>query len=445
MAGNQQLLIRAGHVLTMDAGLGDLPTGDVLVDGSEIVDVAPRIPVGGTWGGEVIDARGMLVTPGLVDNHRHMWQSLIRGVSANLTFGEYFAHVLEVLSGRFTPDDIYLGNLLAAYEALASGVTTVLDWSHALNTPAHALAALHGLEDSGARAVFGYGPPSIEWFQSDGQPRTGDVKRVHDRVRPDGLVGFALAIRGPEFSTMDRVRADIALARELGVNVTMHAGIPGFHEAAPSVRLLADAGLLGGDLTFVHANVMTVDDFRNIARSGGHVSCSPEVEMQKGFGRCPLGTILAAGARPTVSVDAVTAVGGDLLTQLRFALQTQRLADHREAREETGEPLPSLPITTRDVLPYATTHAAASLGLDHRIGSLTPGRQADIVLFDADDLNIFLSEPSAALAQSAHPGNVHTVLVAGRVVKRDRRLVGVDLEPLRRKARHANRRLLRGE
>lgn len=442
MRGNRQLLIRGGYVLTMNDDLGDLPCGDVLIDGSQITDIAPTVAVADGWDGDVIDAGGMLVTPGFIDNHRHMWQSLIRGVSANFTFGQYFAHSLEILSGRYTPDDIYLGNLLSAYEALDAGTTTILDWSHALNTPAHAEAALRGLEDSGARAVLAYGPPSVEWWLSDGQPKDADVIRLADRITRGGLVSLGLAIRGPEFSTMERVRSDLALARELGITITMHAGVPGFHHATPSARLLADAGLLDADLTFVHCNAMTEADFTLIAQAGAHVSCSPEVEMQKGFGFAPLSAILAGGARPTVSVDVVTAIGGQLLTQVRFLLQTQRALDHQAAFEQTGAPLPELPITTRDVLPYVTTHPAASLRQDHRIGQLTPGRQADLVLIDTGDLNVLLSEPSAALVQSVHPGNIDTVLVAGRIVKQHRRLVGVDLDRLRRKARHAHRRLL---
>ncbi|MPZ28584.1 MAG: amidohydrolase family protein [Micromonosporaceae bacterium] len=440
----RRLLIHSGYPLTMDDQLGDLPTGDILIEGSQIIDVAPSIPLAATWRGEVIDATGMFVTPGLIDNHRHLWQSLIRGLSANFTFGEYFAHALEDLSGRFTPEDIYLGNLLSCYEALDAGVTTVLDWSHALNTPAHAAAALQALQGSGARATFAYGPPSIQWWHSDGAPAPADVARLHAEHRSsDSLVSVAMAIRGPEFSPPARWRADLELARDLRIRVTMHAGVPGFHERAPSARLTARAGLLGPDLTFVHCNAMDTDDFAIVAQAGAHVSCSPEVEMQKGFGLSPLGSILAAGVRPTVSVDVVTAIGGDLLTQLRFLLQTQRAVDHRTALEQTGTPLEVLPTTTRDVLPYVTSNAAASLGLADQIGTLTPGKQADLALYDASDLNLFLAEPTAGLVQAAHPGNVHTVLVAGHVVKRDKQLVGLDLEHLRGKARHANRRLLR--
>jgi 5-methylthioadenosine/S-adenosylhomocysteine deaminase len=163
--------------------------------------------------------------------------------------------------------------------------------------------------------------------------------------------------------------------------------------------------------------------------------------MQMGLGPAPLGLMLAAGARPTVSVDVVPAVAGELFTPLRFILQTERMIAQQQAAE-AGMPLTSLPITTRDVLPYATTNAAASLGMADRIGSLTPGKQADVILVNALALNTFLGEPSAVLVQFAHPGNVDTVLVAGRVVKRGGRLVGVDLGPLRRQAKEANQRLL---
>lgn len=140
-------------------------------------------------------------------------------------------------------------------------------------------------------------------------------------------------------------------------------------------------------------------------------------------------------------MDVVTAIGGDLLTQLRFLLQTQRALDHQAALEQTGVPLEALPVTTRDVLSYVTTHAADSLGLSDRIGSLTPGKQADIAIYDASDLNLFLAEPTAAMVQAAHPGNVHTVLVDGHLVKRDKQLVGLDLDQLRAKARNTNLRL----
>jgi 5-methylthioadenosine/S-adenosylhomocysteine deaminase len=438
---NKKILIKDGYVITMDGKLGDIADGAVLIEDGQIVKVGKDVDA---HGAEVMDARGMIVMPGLIDNHRHMWQGLIRGASANHTFGEYFGFSLEKLSAKFTPEDIYLGNLLCAYEALNDGVTTVLDWSHATNTIDHAKAAVKGLEDAGGRAVFAYGPPSIEWWNPKGQPNPDDVRAVHEHIsKKKGLVSMAIAIRGPEFSDMDRVKADIALARELKIRVTMHAGIPGFHDKTPSAKLIDQAGLLGDDITFVHCNAMHEDDFALIAKKGAHVSGSPEVEMQMGFGPSPMGTMLKGGAKPTVSVDVVTAVGGHLLTQLRFMLQTQRMFDNLAAVQASGgKPLESLPVKTKEVLPYVTTNPAESLGMADKIGSLTPGKQADIILVNMNDFNMFLSEPSAALVQSAHPGNVDTVMVAGNIVKRKGKLLASGLDQLREKAAKANARLL---
>jgi cytosine/adenosine deaminase-related metal-dependent hydrolase len=441
----RQLLITGSYILTLDNQLGDLPTGDILIHGSRISQIAPRITPGPDFTGQTIDASGMIAAPGLIDNHRHLWQSLVRGQSANHTFGQYFTHTLEDLSARYSPEDIYLANLLSLYEALDAGITTLLDWSHATNTPEHAAAALQALCDSPARAVFAYGPPSNAWWQSDGPPTTEQVTNLHTAHRATAnrdLVGFALAIRGPEFSHRHRCQADLELARGLGIPITTHAGIPGFYHQSPTVRLLDREGLLDSDLTFVHCNAMTTDDFRIIAEAGAHVSCSPEVEMQMGFGPAPLAAILAGGARPTVSVDVVSAIGGDLLTQTRILLQSHRAAAHQHHLATAGTPLDILPVATRDALAYATSYAAASLGLQDQIGTLTPGKQADLVLYQAGDLNLFLAEPGAALIQAAHPGNIDSVLVAGRIVKQHRRLVGPDLDQLRAKARRAHKRLL---
>lgn len=431
-------LIKGGYVLSMDGALGDLPTGEVLIDGDQIVQVAARVDARQAARAETIDATGMIVMPGLIDNHRHMWESLIRGFSANHTFGEYFARVLFGISPRLTPDDVFLGNLLSAYESLDSGITTILDWSHGTNTPEHALSAIEGLQQSGSRAVFAYGSPASNSGRPDSPPTQDDVRAAQAVLEDDPLVNLAVATSNPETSDSGRIAADIALARDLGVGVTMHS----FGTVRPSAPERLDAaGLMGSDLTFIHCNSFTPADFALVAAHGAHVSSAPEVEMQMGLGAAPLTRMLASGVHPTLSVDIVPAVGGELFSQLRFMLQTQRMLDQQQA-QQNGTPLTSLPVSTRDVLPYVTTHPAASLALGDTIGSLTPGKQADVILVNALDLNLFLSEPSAALVSAAHPGNVDTVLVAGRIVKRHMQLVGVDLAPLRRDARIANQRLL---
>jgi cytosine/adenosine deaminase-related metal-dependent hydrolase len=440
---NHKLLIKGGYILSMDTAIGDIPVGDVLIEGQVITQIAKHIAVD-EKDGTIIDASGMVVMPGLIDNHRHMWQGLIPGVSSNHTFGEYFGYALDTLSPKFTPDDASLGDELAAYEAMNAGVTTLLDWSHIAYTPDHAIGAIEGLKRSGIRAVYAYGPParSKEWFDSNAQPSPEDVRHVLQN-NLGGHVTGALAIRGPEFSTMERVKADITLARELGVHVTMHAGIPGFHEKTPSAKLINDAGLMGSDLTFVHCNAMTVEDFKLIAKGNAHVSCSPEVEMQMGLGRSPLDLMLEGGVKPTVSVDVVTAIDGHLLLQLRFLLQRQREEDQRKAFVESGKPLPTLPLKDRDVLPYVTTYPALSLGMQDAIGSLAPQKQADIILVALQDPNTFLREPSVALVQSVHPGNIDTVIIAGKIVKQHRQLLQQErIKKLYKEAEKANHRLL---
>ena len=369
-------LIRGGHVLTLDPQLGELPRGDVLILGDQIVQVAPNLNLPGP--GEIIDAEGMVVAPGLVDNHRHLWATLLRGFSADHSFGDYFGQVLLTVSPKLTTDDVYLGCLLGAYEALNTGVTTVLDWNHGTNTRDHALSAVTALRDSGIRALFGYSSPAADSVRADAPPSVIDLDAVYGMVEYDPLVGMAVATRNPESADtagLQRIADDVAQARRLGVPVTLHTGF-GSGRSAP--QWLADEGLLGPDMTLVHGNAFTPAELALIAGAGAWVSVSPDTELQMGLGAPPLRAMLDAGVRPTVSVDVVTAADSDLRVQLRLLLQTQRMLDHAAG---LGGPL--LPYSA--ALAYVTGHAAASLGLDDRIGVLAPGRQADLVLIDLAD------------------------------------------------------------
>lgn len=426
-------LIRGGQVLTLDPRLGALPRGDVLVDGDRIAALGADLDPPG--GATVIDAEQMLVMPGLVDNHRHLWVTLLRGFSVDHSFHDYFQQVLMRLSPRLTPDDVYLGCLLGAYEALDTGVTTILDWNHGTNTPDHAHAAVRALRESGIRAVFGYSSPATGFFRADSTPAPGDLDAVWQAVKDDPLVGLAVGTRNPETADeagLGRIADDIGHARRLGVPVTLHTGFGG-GRSAPG--WLSEQDLLGPDTNLVHGNAFTTEELRLVAGAGGWLTISPDTELQMGLGAPALRAILDAGLRPTVSVDVVAAAAGDLRTQLRLLLQTQRMLDHAAGREG-----PLLP--WRDGLAYVTTNAAASLGLAGTVGTLTPGAAADLVLIDltAPALAPIAAPELAALAAPA--AAVDTVLVAGRVVKRAGRLVDVDLTGLRRRAGEASQRLL---
>ena len=427
------LLIRGGHILTFDAERTEYPCADVLLDHGRIAAVGPDLagtPAGA--GAEHIDATGMVVLPGFIDTHRHNWNALLRGLGADwTTFGTYFQIGLATLSAHLTPEDVAIGGRLAALESLWYGTTTVLDWFHATNTPEHAVAAYQALRGSGLRGTFGYGPSSIHWFDGAG-PDPDSVIALHQAWRDDpGLLGFALAIRGPEFSPMPRVGEDLALARDLGIPVTMHAGIDGFWQQAPSVQLLEKQDLLGPDLTFVHANLLSPEELAAVAGCGAHVSLSPVVESTLHMGACPLPAVLAAGIQPSVSTDGVTGSNADPFGQLR------ELARQRPA--EAGV------VPAGDLLSYVTIDAARTLGIGHLTGSLEPGKAADVVLLRPSP-NLIprpAGETAASVVIGADGGNVDTVIVDGVVRKRHGVLVGVDLAAEQACAQAAQRRLLR--
>lgn len=436
------LLITGATLLPFDTPDQPPVTGDIrIVDGTitAVGCVPARADVD-----EVVSAHGMIAMPGIVDTHRHTWQALIRHSATDATFGEYFAHVLMNLSAKLTPEDMHLGNLLGALDALNAGVTTVLDWCHATNTREHAFAAAQGLRDAGVRAVWAYGPPSIDWWNPDGAPTARDVRAGVDRVRAWPMMGAALAIRGPEFSTAERVADDIRLARALGIPVTMHAGIPGFHDKVPSVRMLSDTGLLGPDLTFVHCAAFGDEDWKLVADSGAKASLSLRTDLQMGFGEPRLAAALRAGVHPAVSTDSATASGpSDLRADLRLLLRAHRATAHAAAAAD-GVPLDHLPgPTIAQALRAVTTDAAATLGLTG-LGRLSPGSPGDVILIDPTVPGLLGSVDPYAVALDAQPDAVRTVIVGGRVRKRDGHLVGVDLYWLRTRVARAHQRLLAG-
>jgi cytosine/adenosine deaminase-related metal-dependent hydrolase len=430
------LLIRGVTALTGDAALGDLREADILVRGTRIaalgaVEAAPDA--------EVIEAAGMIAIPGFVDSHRHTWQCLLRNTAADWTLGQYFAGVRGVMGGRFTPEDMHIANLCGALECLDAGITTLVDWSHNNNSPAHADAAIAGLREAGIRAVFAYGNANAEWIPVSDRPTDfADLQRVRRRwfTDDDGLLTLAFAARGPQYATEDITRQDFKTAHELGLRITVHAG-SGLWGYRQPVRTLHRLGLLYPGTTYVHCCTLLDEELRLIADSAGHASLSPEVELNMGHGWPAALRCLSAGLRPSLSIDVTTSIGGDMFTAMRMVMAAARAEAHRPALEQRRM-LDKMPISARDVLGLATQAGAAAAGLDGQTGTLTPGKQADIVLIGTGSLNMFpVNNPVGAVVEAAHVGNVDTVMVAGRIVKRHGQLVGVDLPALRRRMEHA--------
>ncbi|MFD5859726.1 amidohydrolase family protein [Streptomyces chartreusis] len=398
-------LLSGGTVVSMDPAVGDLARGDVLIEDGVIVEVAERIDAPDA---EVIDAADRIVMPGFVDNHRHSWQTAFRGIGADWTFAEWAVAMHGTVKPHYQPQDVYAGTLLGRLEALHSGVTTMLDWYHVAQTPQHEDAAVAALRDAPGRSIFCLG---AGWGTPD--PVDAAIRRVHADLAGDDRVTMALGLRGPEATGMDTVARELELAAELGLRTSLHVDLVG-----GAVADLRAHGLLRETTTFVHGNGLGDDELRMLADAGSSLSISPDVELKMGFGWPMTGRALANGLRPTLSIDDVPSAGGDMFSTMRTAFAVQRGLDGG--------------LRSRDLLAFTTIDAADSCGLDARTGSLTPGKDADIILLRTDDLTVFpATDPAATIVSAGHPGLVDTVLVAGRVVKRDGVLVDVDLAALR--------------
>lgn len=426
-------LITGATIISMDPKVGELRKGDILISDDKIAEIGLSVSA---TADETIDASGMIVVPGFIDTHRHTWQSLLRSTGADWTLAQYFAGVRGVMGDLYTPDDMYIANLLGSLEALDAGITTLYDWSHNNNTPDHSDAAVMGLKDAGLRAVFGYGNSNQEWFPVSDKPTDfADVKRVRDThfASDDGLVTMSFAARGPQFATQDVNEQDFRKARELGLKITVHVGDGLWGMNKPLVQM-NERGLLADDMTYVHCATLHDEDFQLMADTGGKASISPELELHMGHGFPATLKLMKVGIRPSISIDIVTTVAGDMFSAMRALLAGTRSVVNNTALEEKRVVDP-LPLMTRDVLEFATLRGAEASGLGHRTGSLTPGKQADLVLIDTNRLNMFpVNHAPGAVVEAAHVGNVDTVIVAGKVRKRNGRLIGIDLADLRRKA-----------
>jgi cytosine/adenosine deaminase-related metal-dependent hydrolase len=422
--GNR-LLLRGGYVLTVDPELGDLPKGDVLIDGDSIAAVAPQVDADA----EVVDVSGSIVIPGFVDTHRHTWEAAIRGCAPNSTLDDYFVEVLDTFAPMYRPEDVYASNLAGALECVNAGITTLVDWSHINNTPEHPDAAIRGLYETGIRAQYAYGSANTSlndyWNGSKIAIPGDDVRRVRDTYfsSDDRLLTMALATRGPGFCLDDVVRKEWTLARELGIPITVHVGMGRLAGRFGMVKQLSDLGLLGPDTTYIHCCYFSDEEWQLVADSGGTISIAPQIEAQMGHGWPPVNKARQYGLRPSLSIDVVTTAPGDMFTQIRSAFGCERARVNAIAWE-AETPIPEDMLTARDMLEMATINGARVAGLESRTGSLTPGKKADVVVLDATSLNVApVIDPVAAVTLCADVSNVDTVIIDGKVRKRGGKLL----------------------
>jgi 5-methylthioadenosine/S-adenosylhomocysteine deaminase len=429
-----RMLIKDAIVITMDDALGELPRADILIEDGRIAEIAPDLTVADA---QVIDAAGDIVIPGFIDTHRHTWETSIRTSAPDFALITYLGSILDKFAPHYRPDDVYAGNLWGALECLNAGITTLVDWSHIMNTPDHADAAVHALQEVGLRSVFAYGFPNTSlqdwWFGPDfaGSELTSlgdEARRLKQQYfsSDDSLITMGLATRGPGFCKPDVVRHDWELAKELDIPITVHVAMDRFGYTKGQITALRDMDLLYPQTTYVHGSHFTDEEWALVRDSGGNVSLSPQVEIQMGHGWAPGATAVEFGVPVGLSSDVATTASADQFTQMHAVFGSERGRKHQAAWDESLDGLTASPglITSRQVLEWATLGGAKVAGIADRTGSLTPGKQADIVIIDAKAVNVApVIDPVGAVVCAADVSNVKTVLVAGTVVKQDFRLL----------------------
>jgi len=427
--------IRGGTVIAVDAETSVVERLDVRFnEDGWITEIGPSLPP--CPDDTEIDARSMLVMPGLVDSHRHPWQSLMRGVSTDQTVVEYRSLARGNLAARYRPEDVYAAVLLADLEAINAGVTTISDLAHIMNSPEHADAAIQAHVDSGLRVLFCHGEPNDlevdSWYRNSSRRHPEDVRRLRSSVLhdDDARVTLGMKVRPPFLTTPEVLRHDFELARELDLHVAMDGGFGGGcwtdarwgDEGLVPVQDIDNIGQLGPHLTLVHCNNLTDSDFARIAETRTHVSISPDHEMLCGHGLPATVRMQRHKIEPALSTDSLVAVTGDMFAAMRSLLTATR-GGLSDAAYRSGETIWTWDFKSEDVLRSATLLSAAACGLGDTTGSLEKGKRADIVLLKSDPLNLtLLNNPIANVVASAHPGNVDTVIINGSVVKSEGQL-----------------------
>jgi cytosine/adenosine deaminase-related metal-dependent hydrolase len=424
-------LIRGATVITLDEQ-GDLPQADILIEADQIIAIAPHIEAASA---QVVPAEGFIVIPGLINAHMHTWQTALRGVASNWTLLEYFQKMHSGLATVFEPQDLHIATLVGALNQLNCGTTTLVDWCHNNRTAEHNDAAIAGLRSSGLRAAFFHGTPKPD-------PKPGEIpfwERPHPREEVErllktygghDLLSIGVAVLGPHYATMDVTLHDFRMARELGVIASLHQG-GGPARTPEGWERLETEGLLGPHVNIVHGHALTDLQLSRFCDLGMSFSAAAENEMSQGHGHPLTGRLRDRGHAPSLGVDLESVLSGDMLTQARVALGIQRSLDNVAYREQHGSIPPTCTLSTREALRWVTVEGARMLGQLDRLGTLAVGKQADLVMVRATDLNMQpVHDPVSSVVMQTSLANIDSVMVAGQWKKRHGQLLNVNLPPL---------------
>jgi 5-methylthioadenosine/S-adenosylhomocysteine deaminase len=413
-----RILLKGGAIISMDTKVGDLVQGDVLIEGKKIAAIVPSLNAADA---QVIDAHDTIIVPGFVDCHRHSWEAPLRRINPNSpTLADYSNATHLSFAKAYRPQDHYAANYLTAIGCIDAGITCVIDNSHNSRSADHSDAAVEALIDSGVRAVHASGPPTAgEWAHQWPQ----DLERLQKKYfsSTDQLVTLRM------FSGVSR--ENWALARKLGLRITTEFQGP---QAAALLDPLAQDKLVGPDNTFNHCGALPEKTWQIFVDAGANINVCPRSDAQYalGEGLCALQTAWNHGIKPGFSVDNETSYSTDMFMEMRVAFYLQRAV--AQNRRFLGDQNPPKPLMVRDVLYCATRGGAHCAGLDDKIGSLAPGKEADLLMIRADDINLYPSNNAVGtVVQAAERSNIDTVIIGGRVRKYRGQVVGLDMVRLK--------------
>ena len=416
---NRRVLLRGGTIISMDRAVGDFVQGDILIEGKKIAAVGTNVKASGS-ALRIVDASNTILIPGFVDCHRHSWEGVLRRIIPNGDIGKYTATTHQGFAPYYRPHDMYVSNLITALGCIDAGITCIVDNSHNSRSAAHSDAAVQALFDSGIRAVHASGAPQTgtwdhQWPQ--------DLERLQKRFfsSEDQLVTLRM------FSGLDR--ANYELARKLNLRITTE-----FQGAAAAATLeqFWNEKLLGPDITYNHCGGLTDLAWQRIRESGGTVDVCPRSDPQYALGEGfpAFQKALDHGIRPGLSVDNEVSYGTDMFTEMRVVFNIQRAVATN--RRVNGDANPPKLVNVREVLECATVNGAGCAGLAAKCGTLSPGKEADIVMIRTDDINLYPSNNAlGTVVAAADIKNVDTVIIGGVIRKSGGRILGVNWPKLR--------------
>ncbi len=429
-------LIKNACVISVDPGIGTLPRANIRIEDDRIAAIGTDVSAEDAV---VIDAEGMIAMPGLICCHRHLWMTLLRGYVSDGTWSSYYVETFWGRRPLYRARDNHIAAYAGALEAIEAGVTTVLDFHDCSIAPGNADASLDALEKSGIRAVFSYGLEGAPNLTADTTPALEDLSPTEGWHRSeakslrsgrlssdDALVTMGITTRNIEKLPHHCSEHDLGLARELAVRTTTtHAGGGALSMGMPFIENLRQGGLLGPDLLFSHGQSFTENELDVLADAGVKIVVSAESEL--GQGADPV-TWRAREHGITVGLgaDSVGSLSGDMFRHMQITLKAGRGSRNRILDAQGIAPI-DVAMTAADMLEMTTMGGARCLNMEDRIGSLTPGKQADIILLRRDRIGMMSgARPEQIAVLQANGRDVDTVMVAGQLRKRHGQLLDVD-------------------